>query len=130
MLTCHARSSPLVLARNERCGVVALLGCSGFIVVSKFLTWVVMASGLIALVACMMRPSYPQSGRWSCRLFSRKDLHVETGYLVDSTAYFNERGPYVSGRYFRLGPLAVTRVWRSPIELTNPVIQTKITRLF
>jgi hypothetical protein len=89
----------------------------------------VMASGLIArglhdeafisTVGSLVMPDFPQKG-----------FAPGNGYLVDSTAYSNERGPYVSGRYFRLGPLAVTRVWRSPIELTNPVIQTKITRLF
>ncbi len=99
-------------------------------IMSKPLKWAGIFSGLIVLVAFMMRPAYPHSSRWSGRLLPRKDLHLESGYLVDSTAYFGERGPFVSGRYFRFGPVAVTRIWRSPIEITNPLIQTKIMRIF
>ena len=105
----------------------------------KALKWVGILGGvaLILMVGLSGRQSAirwswsPPSGGW----------HLEAGYLsniapvrydiVDSIERL-EMGLVVSGRFYRCGPVTVTRNWdpRSHIAVTNPLVAIKTTRIF
>ena len=60
----------------------------------------------------------------------RVGFNAETGYLVDSMP--GERGSelYLSGRWYRFGPVALHQRWPARLPVTNVAIMSKVWSVF
>jgi hypothetical protein len=88
---------------------------------------------MFAAVMCVMvlcAISAPKAfGNRSLRSSSAGNWHLETGYLVDDAGppYLLENAGtggvpvqmFVSGRFYRFGPMAIAHRWQSRVGVTN-----------
>lgn len=113
----------------------ASAGVAGVMI--KILKWTGKVGSLVVLVAVIVLAGGRRSRGWSFGACPRSGWHLETGYLLDDSGFrlgpdagWEEPGPYLSGRWYRFGPVAVQRRWGSRVAVTNLAVQTKIRRAF
>jgi hypothetical protein len=101
----------------------------------KILKRGVLIGGVVMLVlaAFLIRTGHHSSGGWSLRSCPKPPWgwHLETGYLFDSPGMFDlHTDPYISGTWYRFGPVAIQHRWRSCVTATNLPAQSRTTRVF
>ena len=96
----------------------------------KILKWTGIVGGLAVVLAFVVLAGRHKSSGWSSRPSPRSGWHLETGYLVDFSAGAVDSGVFLSGRWYRFGPIALQERWRSRIVVTNQAVPAKIWRAF
>ena len=96
----------------------------------KILKWTGIVGSLVVILALVVLAGRHKSSGWSLRSSPRSSWHLETGYLVDFSAGAVNSGVYLSGRWYRFGPIAIQQRWRSRIVVTNQAVPAKIGRAF
>ena len=99
----------------------------------KVIKWVGLIGIVVVLALFMKRTGHPTSAGWSWRQYPKEHWHwhLETGCLLDDSGMFDvHRGPYISGRWYRFGPVAIQHRWHLQTAVTNFPLQTKTIRVF
>jgi len=92
--------------------------------------WTAILAG-VACVVIVCICSTPKALRgFSMRVFAGRDWHIETGYLLDDAG----PGPvaaqaFISGSFYRFGPMTVEYRWQSRAAVTNVLALPRTRRL-
>jgi hypothetical protein len=98
----------------------------------KVLKWGGLIGGVVVLAAVLLGADHHPSGVWSWRSCPRANWHwhLETGYLFDDGGMFDVHPLYISGRWYRFGPVAIQHRWHSRIPATSLPLQRKTLTMF
>ena len=94
--------------------------------IMKDVRWAILVGGLGCVLALWILAVSQSPGNWSFRNQAGGNWHLETGYLLDNAALFELSADayptpqgFISGRFYRFGPVAVYHLWRSQVAVTN-----------
>jgi len=96
----------------------------------KTLQWMVIVGILTLLTTCLVASDRRKPSRWAMRVSPGTGWHLESGYLVTFVRGGSDYGFYLSGKWYRFGPVALQQTWATRIAVTNPVTPTTIRRIF
>ncbi len=96
----------------------------------KISPWIGIVLAFALLLALLLVARRNSGSSWALRTSPRLGFNAETGYLVDSIAGEGGSELFLSGRWYRFGPVQLQQRWPSRRHVTNVAIMSKVWSVF